>query len=344
MTQKRNLVIGCDGTWNEPQQNDGKTVGTNVVKFMQAMKSLKGQQRKQYEKGVGTRAWETLRGGIYGYGLDKRVLGGYRFLCNRFRDHEWERDANRVFILGFSRGAYTARRLAGLIAHSGIPTNPNDVKLGWEMYQGKDADSARKFKQKNRFFNIKIEMVGVWDTVKATNDPDYHDHKLPENVIAGYHAMAIDEKRTLFPVLRWTRDTRVLQVWFAGSHSDIGGGYKKQGLSDIALKWMIFRALGHGLEFKKKYVDDNVNPLAGGKFHDSFKGIWRYLGEKTRQIKKADFIHHSVEERLGLKRLNYQPANLPEQPRYWSPKKHEPETSRRGVLIKAGKNLKGRTH
>ena len=320
MTQKRNLVIGCDGTWNEPQQNDGKAVDTNVVKFMQAMKSLNGRQRKHYEKGVGTRAWEAIPGGLFGYGLDKRVLGGYRFLCNRFRDAKWERDANRVFILGFSRGAYTARRLAGLIAYSGIPTSPDDIELGWEIYRERIANSARIFKRENRFFNIPIEMVGVWDTVKATNDPDYHDHELLNNVVAGYHAMAIDEKRKFFPVLRWKRNTRVLQVWFAGSHADIGGGYKIQGLSDIALKWMMFRAHAHGLEFQKKYVDDNVNPRAGGKLHKSSEtGIWRSLGEKTRQINKMDFVHHSVEKRLGLAQLNYNPTNLPKQPRYWQP-------------------------
>lgn len=319
MTEIRNLVIGCDGTWNEPEQaSDGNPVPTNVVKFMRAMKSLNGLQRKHYEKGVGTRAWEALPGGVYGYGLDKRVLGAYRFLRNRFADAEFKHKQNRVFILGFSRGAYTARRIAGLIAHSGIPKDSDDTELGWEIFREKNVETARALKQEGRFFSIPIEMVGVWDTVKATNDPDYHDETLPKRIKAGYHAMAIDERRKMFPVLRWKNDPRVLQAWFAGVHSDVGGGYAKPGLADITLEWMIYRAHGHGLRFRQSYMDAHVNPRANAIMHDSFKGIWKPLGENSRKILKTDFVHRSVTERLE-KKPAYQPANLPENPRYWSP-------------------------
>ncbi|MBW2275349.1 MAG: DUF2235 domain-containing protein [Deltaproteobacteria bacterium] len=319
MSETRNLVIGCDGTWNEPQQmSDGVPSPTNVVKFLRALKRLPGRQRHHYEKGVGSRAWESLPGGIYGYGLDKRVLGGYRFLRNCFADPKWERGQNRVFIIGFSRGAYTARRLAGLVAHSGIPKNSADTELGWEMYRERDLTTARALKREGRFFDTPIEMVGVWDTVKATNDPDYHDHVLSGNVVAGYHAMAIDERRKSFPVLHWKRDKRVLQTWFAGVHSDVGGGYANPGLSDIALNWMLYRALHHGVQFKQSYVDEHVNPRPGAAIHSSFKGIWKPLGENRRKILKTDFVHRSVAERLE-KKARYRPENLPDDPRYWPP-------------------------
>ena len=161
-------------------------------------------------------------------------------------------------------------------------------------------------------------MVGVWDTVKATNDPDYHDQELSGNVVAGYHAMAIDEKRKFFPVLRWKRDQRVLQAWFAGVHSDVGGGYANPGLSDIALNWMIYRAIGHGLKFKKSYLDEHVSPRPSAAIHDSFKGIWKPLGENERKILKTDFVHRAVAERLE-KKPGYRPQNLPAEPRYWPP-------------------------
>ena len=86
-----------------------------------------------------------------------------------------------------------------------------------------------------------IEMVGVWDTVKATNDEDYDDNRLAPNVLHGYHAMAIDERRKPFPVLKWRKERRVLEVWFAGVHSDVGGGYEAAGLADVALRWMMGR-------------------------------------------------------------------------------------------------------
>lgn len=319
MSEIRNLVIGFDGTWNEPQQlNDGKLAPTNVTKFLRAMKSLNGRQAHTYEKGVGTRPWEALPGGIYGYGLEKRITAGYRFLCNKFRDKKWKDKKQRVFIIGFSRGSYTARRLAGLVAYSGIPKDPGDTELGWKIYLQRDITTAKALKREGRFFNIPIEMVGVWDTVKSTDDPDYNDHVLSKNVVAGYHAMAIDERRKFFPVLRWKPDRRALQVWFAGVHSDVGGGYANPGLSDVALNWMIYRALSHGLEFKQSYMDKNVDPRPDGMIHESLKGKWKVLGDKNRKILKTDFVHQAVAMRIEKKEA-YRPKNLPDAPKYWSP-------------------------
>lgn len=316
MSRVRNLVIGCDGTWNEPEQlDDGSVSPTNVVKFLEALK-INNPNSKQvpfYEEGVGARAFESLPGGIYGYGLDKRILACYRFLQKRFSDSEWERDENRIFLIGFSRGAYTVRRLAGLIAHSGIPVKAKDCKTGWELYKEKDDKSADKLKKDGRFFDVTIEMVGVWDTVKATNDADYHDSKLSTNVTAGYHCMAIDEKRKFFPALRWDRDPRVEEAWFAGVHSDVGGGYKDKGLSDIALKWMIYKALnGHDLQFKARYVKNNVKPKPDATIHDSYTGTWKNFGTKKRKILPDDIIHESVKARQ-LKCPEYNPSNLPKQ-------------------------------
>ena len=317
MPRSRNLVVGFDGTWNEPEQlENGTPAPTNVVKFLDALARLDGGQQIHYEEGVGTRTWEALPGGIYGYGLDKRILGGYRFLRRCFRERGWERDENKVFLLGFSRGAYTARRLSGLIAHSGLPVKSSDANLGWEMYQNQDTVSAGKLKKEGRFFDITVEMIGVWETVKANNDADYNDNKLCDNVVAGYHAMAIDERRKFFPILKWSRTRQATQVWFAGVHADVGGGYVSQGLSDIALRWMIYRAIGHGLQFKSDYVRANVDARPRGMLHDSYQGIWVPLGASQRSIPKTDLIHPSVKTRIEA-RSGYRPPNLPENPVYW---------------------------
>lgn len=308
MTEHRNLVVCCDGTWNEPESS------TNVIRFKDAIHRT-AQQLVNYESGVGTRAWEALPGGIYGYGLEKRVLGSYRWLRKCFNQRDWTREQNKIFLLGFSRGAYTVRRLSGLLAHSGMPKKAADVNIGWEVYQERDTKSATKLKREGRFFDISVEMIGVWDTVKSTNDPDYHDSKLASNVVAGYHAMAIDERRRFFPVLKWDRDQRALQVWFAGVHSDVGGGYKETGLSDIALRWMILHAHRHGLRFRKDKVE-SVNPRPTGMLHDSMTGIWKPLGEKARSIPKTAWIHPSVRTRIN-NRETYRPANLPDEPQYW---------------------------
>lgn len=310
MSEVRNLIIGCDGTWNEPECD------TNVLLFLGAIRQTR-RQVTHYEKGVGTRAWEALPGGIYGYGLDKRILGSYRFLRKSFSQPSWTRDQNRIFLIGFSRGAYTARRISGLLLHSGIPKKAADVELGWEMYKERDTRSAKKLKREGRFFDVPVEMIGVWDTVKATNDADYHDSKLASNVKAGYHAMAIDERRLFFPVLKWNKDSRALQVWFAGVHSDVGGGYDEKGLSNTALRWMIYRAAGHGLTFRKDKVK-NIKASSLGKMHDSLKGVWTVLGKRTRSIPKTALIHPSVRTRMK-NRAKYRPENLPDDPKYWSP-------------------------
>lgn len=159
-------------------------------------------------------------------------------------------------------------------------------------------------------------MVGVWDTVKTTTDEDFNDKKLPDCVVSGYHAMAIDEKRKFFPVLKWDADSRVTQYCFAGVHSDVGGGYNDCELSDGSLKWMIDKAVAHGLKFKKSAVNGlKIDPA--GKLHDSYTGIWTAFGTRKRAIATGAIIHRSVEERINHV-ADYKPANLPKKPNYQS--------------------------
>ncbi len=308
MTTVRNLVVGCDGTWNDA----GSGSATNVVKILNACAAK--NQELHYEEGVGTAHWEALPGGIYGKGLDRQILGAYRFLRRRFTDSDWDRNSNRIFIFGFSRGSYAARRLSGLIAHCGIPVKPADIELAWQLYLKRDKKSIEALKKKDRLFEFPIEMLGVWDTVKTTTDEDYDDNKLPACVVTGYHAMAIDEARKFFPVLKWNKDTRVQQLWFAGVHSDIGGGYSESGLSDIALQWMVDSACSHGLKFKVAAINKlKRNPR--GTLHNSYDGIWEAFGKRTRVIADSALIHESVKQRIQSI-PDYKPKNLPHNPNY----------------------------
>ncbi|MEL0083383.1 MAG: DUF2235 domain-containing protein [Gammaproteobacteria bacterium] len=305
----RNLVIGCDGTWND---TDGEL--TNVASLLNACSAR--NQVTHYEGGGGQGHLEALPGGIYGKGLDRQILGGYRFLRKRFADADHEPADNRVFIFGFSRGASVARRLASLLSYSGVPVKAWDVELAWQLYQNQDADSVAALKGEGPLKEIPIEMVGVWDTVKTTTDADFDDHKLPECVVAGYHAMAIDEQRKLFPVLKWNREGRVTQTWFFGVHSDVGRGYGQTALSDIALQWMVDRGYGHGLRFKVSAINQlKSDPL--DRIHDSYDGIWKGLGKRSRANSPSARIHDSVRARLEG-RDDYQPGNLPPDPNYES--------------------------
>lgn len=306
MAEVRNLVIGCDGTWND---NDTGSP-TNVVKILAAC--LERNLEKYYMEGVGTAHWEALPGGIYGANIDRQILGAYNFLGKMFRDRNWEREQNRIFMFGFSRGAYAARRLAGLVSFSGIPVKDADRELGWHLYLNRDTESMEQLKSEGRFFDYPIEVLGVWDTVKTTTDPDFNDNILPKAVVAGYHGMAIDEKRSFFPILKWNPNQRARQVWFAGVHSDVGGGYEKTGLSDTALKWMIDSVYSHGLQFKASAIKKLKNN-ANGTLHDSYTGVWIPFGTRVRSISNTALVHQSVEKRMNK---GYAPKNLPASPTF----------------------------
>lgn len=314
----RSLIVGFDGTWNQPEQtDDGVPTPTNVVKFLRALTADGGRQVQHYEEGVGTGNWEALAGGLYGYGLEMRIQGAYRFLRRRFADADWPRESNRVFLLGFSRGAYTARRVAGMLHFSGIPVSADDCELGWDVYANHDVARALSLKDDGRFFDVPIEALFLWDTVKATNDPDYGDDLLSPNVHCGYHAMALDERRKFFPVVRWRHDPRVQQAWFAGTHSDVGGGYRDAGLSDAALKWMIVHAARHhGLRFDPDYTRHHIKPDPLAPLHESLLGMWTTFGIFERPVDAEDAVHASVKERLESPTVAYAPGNLPDDPTY----------------------------
>jgi uncharacterized protein (DUF2235 family) len=316
---RRNLVFCCDGTGNDP------SAPTNVKLFKDAvMRASKATEQRPaqavyYQKGVGTRAFEEISGSIAGTGREKRIKAGYSFLRARYAMPGWRPDQNRVFLLGFSRGAYIVRRLSGMLSFCGLARKAKDEALAWDIYDNRDARGAAKLRREGRCFDIDVEMVGVWDTVKATVDADFDDHELAGNVTAGYHAMAIDEQRKMFPVLRWNREEkRVLEVWFAGVHSDIGGGYERRGLSNITLQWMIYRAAGHGLLFKSDLVTA-ATKRPSSRIHDSLTGGWKLLGSRGRKLRQTDWIHESVHKKLKRSPDDYHPANLPAKPRYWPP-------------------------
>ncbi len=312
MSETRNLIINFDGTWNDSENMDGHVKApTNVYKFDQAVQGFGDRQISYYEDGVGSRPMEALPGGIYGYGLDKRLTGAYRWLSKVFNDTDWQREQNKIIITGFSRGAYTARKFADFVDFCGLPVDPNDDEKAYKIYNEQDPTKVQALIDAGEFFKVKIEMVGVWDTVKMSSDPDFTNGKLSKSVKAGYHALAIDEERIFFPDLKWENDERVLQKWFAGVHSDVGGGYKENDLSDGTFLWMAKQALKHGISFDADFMQ-NINPNPEGTLHNSRKGIWETTPKRIRKIDDADLIDESVKTRLRLP--EYKPENLPEEP------------------------------
>lgn len=327
----RNLIVCADGTWNTPdQEDDGVPIPTNVVRIYNCLadKDNSGNdQLKYYHPGVGTEGnwWDKVKGGSVGDGLGKNIMSAYRWLGGHYQT------GDRIFLFGFSRGAYTVRSLGGMISTCGLlDLNDLDEEEVWkrvetaytEGYRGKK--NRTKWAKKWPFHrgkasdkHVPLYFIGVWDTVGALGVPDdlailnlfddradyvFHDTKLSDKVINARHAVALDEIRASFTPTLWvegTSNTDIKQVWFSGVHADVGGGYPQIGLSNIALRWMIDEASGKGLAFQPGMVQQ-VKPDHQDVLHNSYQGIFGLLRSQPRNIPKiikGKSIHQSVIDR-----------------------------------------------
>ncbi|MCW2753917.1 MAG: hypothetical protein JWQ32_1328 [Marmoricola sp.] len=284
----KRLVVCCDGTWNKPDNEDV----TNVEKIARTVRTDMSAgggvyQLVYYISGVGTSSYEAdrLLGGAFGFGLFHNVIACYRFLAQNYEP------GDEIFIIGFSRGAYTARSLGGMIARVGLLTKvalveerlPEAVHLyqRTKMPAGDFGESVDEFKH-DHCHPAKVTFLGVFDTVGALGvpgfereTPRFHDVQLSDQVLCARQALAIDETRMKFAPTFWeapsepagvpTEDPRVKQVWFEGAHSDVGGGYRETGLSDTSLLWMAGEAHAAGLIFDPvllgTYVNSGSDPI-----------------------------------------------------------------------------------
>jgi uncharacterized protein (DUF2235 family) len=274
----KRLAIFLDGTWNTINNN------TNVWR----LKSLTTQSVDQYvyySQGVGTRRGESARGGITGYGIDEEIIDAYAWLIQNFDE------GDEIFIFGFSRGAYTARSLSGLICKCGILElgAPLSIEQLYDRYRLYDAPTIRTLLAHGLPQNAsiedqwlvkysrltKIKCVGVWDTVGSLGLPlgsveaKVHKYRFLDTHLRldneyAFHALALDEHRKNFEPTFWTRTVKtgetgaperpiekVEQRWFSGAHANVGGGYASDPLAQRPLKWLMEKAAAAGLVFRR---------------------------------------------------------------------------------------------
>ena len=303
--EAKNIVICCDGTGNEFGDNN-----SNVVKLYSTLIVDGKRQVGYYHPGVGTmgaptahnkvsKAWSMVMGLAFGAGLLANVGDAYRYLMNVYEE------GDKVFIFGFSRGAYTARALAGLLHMFGLlcPGNNGLIPYIVRLYAKRTRKAggmthtfqvARGFKT-TFCRNCPLHFVGVWDTVSSVGwvwDP----LKLPytaqnPDMANGRHAVSIDERRCYFRNNLWgdpLPDQNIKQVWFAGVHSDVGGSYSESesGLSQITLEWMLCEAHSFGLLVDPQKTEralgripppPPVPPDPRAKTHNSLRSWWWIL-------------------------------------------------------------------
>lgn len=309
----KTIVILMDGTGQQFQSNE-----TNIVRLARLLPPDRPtEQIAFYGPGVGTRGapsmtpfageWRELVSGLaFGAGIYERVADAYRYLAQH-----WVA-GDSIHMYGFSRGAFSVRVLAGLVAQVGLlgAGSENLIPYALRLYAGfpigggKAAYDAhtllvRRFGETFGCRYPDIAFLGLFDTVKSVFNFDYLAGKeIRVSLASTYanprvkvvrHAMAIDERRAFFRTNKWraadpaqVAGTDVRQVWFAGCHGDVGGGVpeNESGLSAISMQWMLKEAVAHGL-----LVDPSHNSAQFGlptpdvlqPVHDSLTGFWKAL-------------------------------------------------------------------
>jgi uncharacterized protein (DUF2235 family) len=300
----RNLVICCDGTANE-----FAAARTNVIKLYYTLDHESPGQMAFYNPGLGTmepsgalttigRKVTRLLGMAIGYGLADDIRDAYTFLMDHYED------GDRVFLFGFSRGAYTVRAVCSLLKMYGLlrrgngPLIPYAIRMMMAIEKarqrkGADPDGAATRQAVDSYFRLAEEFrctmsrsecrphfVGVWDTVSSIGWKE-SPLKLPfvsdnPDIAIGRHAIAIDERRAFFRTHRWIPSKElaehgprdVKQVWFPGVHCDVGGGYSEaeSGLSKIALEWMLEEAKMAGLHVDGTRQQEVLGALPGSAY------------------------------------------------------------------------------
>lgn len=289
------LVLLFDGTWNDPQDR------TNVYRLAQDIHDYDKQvvrQRFYYEPGVGTRQWERFVGGAFGLGLSRNLQNGYDWLVRNYFEN------SQVFVFGFSRGAYTARSMVGMIRKCGLlrVSTPSLLKEAESLYRDKALapNDARCSEFRERYSReIAIHFLGVWDTVGALGIPGtnfsehgryaWHDTDLSTIVRRAYQAVALDEHRKAYDVALWTHpggkerpcQEEVEQRWFIGAHANVGGGYRMDDggfdpLATLSYEWMCKKASAAGLALRMpESLPDAHRKAPVDSYQEFMKGMYR---------------------------------------------------------------------
>ena len=297
------LVVCIDGTWNEASTR------TNVWKLKQDLDcSPESDTQATYIEGIGTVTGDELLGGMFAADFPRPLGLAYRWLTKKVLNAP-EGEEISVYVFGFSRGAYISHTLSWLLSEVGIPSKfANAIPIA-EAYANKDTKAVERLKSEGVLPSPKIEMLGLWDAVSSPHDffKGYHDGERAPNVEMIYHAMATDERRTLFGVMQYSPAPKVVQSWFSGVHMDVGGGYPEGEceLSDIALEWMKRNAERHGLKF--------LNPAESRPHKCDFASMAKIHNEETPldPIKPRTYLDGEVIDPSVRDRVNTQVGYFP---------------------------------
>jgi len=308
----RTHIILIDGTLSTLQPGRETHVGWLYKQLGNSTMTIS----VHYIPGLQWGNWRTSWRVLVGRGLSAQIRQAYGVLAARYRP------GDRIFLFGYSRGAFAVRSLSGILDSVGLLRSEfattRHVERVWRLYRG--SRRSDDFSARYCYADVKINMMGIYDTVSALSVnlpwfaqilPDnysFHNHRISDCVLAGYHALALDETRAAYEPERWEPDKKgapheMEQVWFSCTHGDIGGhllGHEPaRPLSNIPLIWMMEHAERHGLDLPKNWRDGlEVDPKAPSV--GTTRGWGRFIWVRAkRQVKLSSFewIHPSVSDR-----------------------------------------------
>ncbi len=263
--------------------------------------------RVYYEPGIQWQGLHRSHEVLAGIGINRQIRRAYMWLAEGYKP------GDRIILMGFSRGAYAARSLAGLVDRMGLlrPDALNDAQMEalYTLYRSApESDAARAMTANHCIADVPITFIGAYDTVRALGirypliwrllplPHPYHTHTLGEHVQVARHALALDETRSVYrPVLWDTANVRdgqdVQQVWFKGSHGDIGGHLSgrlnARALGNISLNWMLTEAQAADLSlppnWQARFPMDSAAPSVG-----TISGFSKLMWARKRRLVGGD--------------------------------------------------------
>ncbi|MFD1794825.1 DUF2235 domain-containing protein [Paracoccus aurantiacus] len=305
-------VVLLDGTFASLMEGRRSNIG----KIYRMLRPMRGASlRIHYSAGQQWEAWRSALGIAMGQGMGGRIREAYGWLASGYRP------GDRIFLFGYSRGAFAIRSLAAMIGRIGLlrsdEATERNIRTVWRLYRDEvGAKTLAEVRGRLCHDNVPIEMLGVFETVMALGirlpffwmltEPRFrfHDQHLGEDVKLGVQALALDETRAAFQPILWNseghRPGQILQMWFRGCHADIGGqlsGFEAaRPLANIPLVWMLGQAEGAGLAFpegwRNQFAQDVDAPSVGN---------WRGWGKafiarnpRVAGLDRSEAIHPSV--------------------------------------------------
>ncbi len=325
----RTHVFIVDGTLSRLNEGEETNAGL-VYKLLQEVPGI----TVGYDRGVQGRGLMKWASVLTGNGINSSIRQGYEALARGYQP------GDKIFLFGFSRGAYAVRSIAGMIAKVGLvkstKVSRKHIRKAFRIYEScVSGKRAKAFRDKLCHKTIEIEMIGVWDTVKSLGLPfpilsyvapmatEFHDHKLSKIIQNAFQALAADENRRAFTPILWQYQPRwpgrLEQAWFAGAHSDVGGFVyempEARKLSNISLHWMLTRAAMCGLPlpegWQARFPTDPLAPFQGPYAGSSKFFLFRC--PRKFGPPQINYLHESLIERM---KTGYQPrlSGLPEVP------------------------------